>query len=87
MSDAFAQAGGVTREGARIHEVRLIRAGADGKEVTTIIDYGKYEEFGNVADNPTLQDKDLIVVPDARQQLNVNDLFTSWGVFNILKGL
>ena len=87
MSDALSQAGGVAREGARVHEVRLIRDGPDGKPAMTKYDYGKYMQYGDMTQNPVLQDKDMIVVPDAQHVAGFGDLFQYFSVYGIFKAL
>jgi protein involved in polysaccharide export with SLBB domain len=87
MSDAISAAGGASREGARVHEVRLVREGADGKPVMTNYDYGKFMQFGDMSQNPILQDKDMIIIPDSRTKPSVGDVFNYYGLFSIFKAL
>jgi protein involved in polysaccharide export with SLBB domain len=87
LSDALSEAGGTTREGARVHEVRLVRESAAGTPVVFKYDYGRFMEFGDMTENPVLQDKDMIVVPDSKHTPQLTDTFTYFGLYNIFRGL
>jgi polysaccharide biosynthesis/export protein len=87
LSDALSQAGGTSREGARVHEIRLIRLGPDGKPVMIAYDYGKFMQSGDLTQNPVLQDKDMIVVPDSKHITQTGDLFPYLSLFGFFRAL
>ena len=87
LSDALSQAGGTSRSGARVHEIRLIRASASGAPVVTEWDYGKFMQFGDLTQNPVLQDKDMIVVPNSQHVTQTGDVFPYLSLYGFFKAM
>jgi protein involved in polysaccharide export with SLBB domain len=79
LADAISTAGGVERAGAaRIAKVGLLRQVAGAAQPQLFVyDYGKYLKDGDESQNPIIQDNDVVVVPEAKQnQLTIGTILT-----------
>jgi protein involved in polysaccharide export with SLBB domain len=77
LSDAIGKAGGATNSGAAIKSVAVIRQVASGQSPQIQrFDYGRYLHDGDMAQNPVLQDNDVIVVPAANHPFKLEDVLS-----------
>jgi polysaccharide export outer membrane protein len=86
LADALSRVGG-PRGSARVGKISLMRQvpGQTTPQITTY-DYGKFLQNGDVANNPVLQDNDVIVVPD-RKGVDTNGAIAGASILSVLAGV
>ena len=90
LSDVMAT--GYTTGVAKIGEIR-VRHFSDDR--TTVVsennyDYGKYQNKGDMKQNPEIFPGDMVFIPNVRHTdpgAISNGIFTGWGLFNVFKAL
>ena len=84
LVDVMAMGGTTGR--AKIDDIKIVRS-VQGKPVFTSYKFGKFLSSGDMKQNPQIQPKDMIVVPDVKRPDVIGNVWQAWGLFGIVQAL
>lgn len=84
LIDVIGNAGGTTGA-AKIGDIAILRQ-VNGKDTTIKVDFGRFLKDKDPRNNPVIQPKDIVVVPNVKRA-DIGSFFTGLSMYNVMKSL